>query len=411
MKKSFDRGSVRNIDWCLKSVGINVRQTKISINKFYQFVAISPTITALILISLYIIKNLKQANDAVIAAAYVQGTVTMLASIYIFTRNRHKIYEILTLMDGKFYKYPDEKQILVEFPEFLREENSLKISVLIVGYEFFGFSLALVSPIFAYLLTGVYETTSIYPAWYPWGENGTLIQITNTCIQFSGCVTGFWIFYIDQILIASITIELMRQYRRLGAALSNIQSRTGTAVMKSMRCNSVNFVGYSCSFESKYSDVFRENIRHCIMHYQRLWKLFDLFEPWFSIFYSIELSLAMATLALVFYNLLTAWNPSMLLSVIGSALNVLGNLFSRCIIGEIFAEMNTGIKNTIFYEINWWELSTDNRNLLILLHQMSTRIYTLKACSIYTASYYTFSQLLRVSYSFVNIIRTSLIKK
>lgn len=271
MKSKFKRKSVNVINFCLKSVGINVYQQNTPLRKFYQFSAISPTISAIIHMSLHIFVNRHNINEVIVLAAFLGASIILVASICIFSHNKNKILKLMQIMDENVYSYPNENNISSQ-----DEENCTNIIFFVLGYEFFGFSLSLLSPLMAFLITGIYEA-SIYPGWYPLYEKPVLIAITNV-LQFSGCISTFWLYYIIQIFITFVTMEFLRQYRRLRMILRNIPKKTRDTVLRSIKQNfwyslsDDRSIDFECNFRQKYNDVYQDNILHCIKHHQELWK-------------------------------------------------------------------------------------------------------------------------------------------
>lgn len=71
---------------------------------------------------------------------------------------------------------------------------------------------------------------------------------------------------------------------------------------------------------------------------------------------------------------------------------------------------NIDVLNTIFYEVNWNEQSKPNKHLLMIFHILVKRPHSLTAFSTFPASCYTFASLLRLSYSYFSLLKTTLEK-
>lgn len=178
------------------------------------------------------------------------------------------------MIDQNVYRYPDESSTDYKISDTskLNEYNFHKILLLIIGYEFFGFSLSLLSPLLAYLISGDFET-SMYPGWYPLYEKPALVMITSF-LQLTGCFAAFWIYFVIQVFITSITIEFLRQYQRLAAVLLNVRQRTSDEVFKKMGQDSWHgsIINFEDEFKKRYDKAFKENVLHCIKHFQQLRK-------------------------------------------------------------------------------------------------------------------------------------------
>ena len=269
----FERKSVKIINFFLKSVGIDVYQRNVPLWKFYQFGTVLPTVSAIIHMSLYMFINRNNIKEIVVFAAFMGASVVLVASIGTFVQNKNNILELMQMIDKNVYLYPEETH---NHLFKLDEENLSNTLILILTYEFFGFSLSLLSPLFAFLITGVYQV-SVYPGWYPLFEKPILITIT-TILQLSGGIATFWLYYVIQIFITFVSIEFLRQYRHLRITLANIPSRTKDAVLRKMKQNSWYLfsnklnIKFENNFEQKYNDMYQDNVLHCIKHHQQLWK-------------------------------------------------------------------------------------------------------------------------------------------
>lgn len=267
MEKPLNRDCVKIIDWILKSVGIDVHLSSISFTN--RVFTIFPILCSISSISLYIFNNRKHPDKAVITAAYMGCSCILLSSLIILLKNKTKISQMLQTIDAHVYKYPDEENISVKSNGILSEENLMKSLALIFAYECFGFSLSIISPIIGFLITGKYET-SMFPSSYPWKEEGIISTTVIFILQLLGVFSAFWIYYILQVVFTLLTMEFVRQHRRLRLALLSLKKRSEKKfVEESAKCFGLKKHSRNIGFDN----VYEENIKHCIEHHRQLWKL------------------------------------------------------------------------------------------------------------------------------------------
>lgn len=268
---TFKRRWINWIDLFLKTLGINVHQKTIPWFKCYQFGAAFPTFNGTMHIFLYAVVNRENMNDAAPAIGFLGAAVVMLSSIWILSQNRCKIFKILHLMDQNVYNYPDEESIRVEISELYREENLFKTFQLVFLYEWLGFSLSAVSPLIMFFVTGVFQVC-IIPVWYPQYGDGIIGLGFTLFLQLMTCLGSFWIYNVSQILITSLTVEFIRQTKRLKVAIGSIRCRTQDMVRKRYSKEDSSNLNKLRDMAKFYDDLYGENILHCVRHHQRLWE-------------------------------------------------------------------------------------------------------------------------------------------
>lgn len=85
---------------------------------------------------------------------------------------------------------------------------------------------------------------------------------------------------------------------------------------------------------------------------------------------------------------------------------IMSQSMSRLI--STFSLQNERIAKTIFYDINWLKLDKKNRRLICMFHFSVQQSLDLFAFSIFKASFFTFTGIIRMTYSYFNILRASL---
>ncbi|XP_065213283.1 uncharacterized protein LOC135840588 [Planococcus citri] len=404
--------------WFLQSIGINVLSKEKKLQDLtssflaFHFALIFTTAG----IIMYAIMNRKHFEEAIIIAAFLGSMIIIDIAIPILFQNRYKLKELLFRMDENIFVYPDEDEIHVDYELTMQENYTRKLIILVFCYVCFGFSLSGVSPFIGLYLTGKFKTV-IYPAWYPWKEDNFAKASITYCIQLITSTCVFWSYFLFQIFAILVVIEFERQYKRLCTALCLVNERTKRMFVKKMfndgakvDWDSLNYMNYKHSNFNRnqkvvFNDIYRQKITYCISHHQQLLRSFNLFKSWYTGLFSVELATSVVTFGLVFYNVLQMTNYERCFTIIGSSFNVMTNLFSRCLIGEIFSEMNEKVTNTIIHDVNWYDQTLANQKLLLILHVLTKRQYKIFAFKLFEASYYTFAGITRASYSYFNIIR------
>lgn len=70
---------------------------------------------------------------------------------------------------------------------------------------------------------------------------------------------------------------------------------------------------------------------------------------------------------------------------------------------------NENIMNTVFYEVNWYDESKENKKLILMFHLLiKTTSKEIAAFSNFPASRYTFGGIVRISYTLLRLVRDSL---
>lgn len=76
---------------------------------------------------------------------------------------------------------------------------------------------------------------------------------------------------------------------------------------------------------------------------------------------------------------------------------------------KFFFLQNEKVAVTIFYEMEWYKFDMKNRKLLLIFHSQVQRSFDLLAFSIFKASLFIFALLMRKLYSFIHILRSTLV--
>lgn len=244
--------------------GFNIKGDRYSLNQFFRLCTVLFLLlcTHLSLVT-YAYINRSKFQESINTVAYTGGTILLIAVVLKFIHARQDLKFLIECIDNNMFTYSDEANIEVHYDWLLDECNTLKVYGSALCYQSFGFTLAGISPFIGYML-GNKETFLLYPGWTPW----TINDFGSFAITYfyqsltAGCV--FWIYYLAQMYIIFVISEFLRQYRRLGRALSTIDRRTwkllvGRSILES-------------GWRPKYGDVFANQLCECIVHHQILVK-------------------------------------------------------------------------------------------------------------------------------------------
>lgn len=217
-------------------------------------------------ISMYSIIHRENFNEFVITISYLFSTIFLLTTIVSLFTSKSKIRVLLERIDDNIYTYTQEKDIEVAYSWILDEKNTRKINALIFLYQLFGFALAGISPVLGYLF-GIENQFMIYPAWMPLAKKGFLPYIGMLVIQLITAGSVFWGYYLLQVYVAFMVIELLRQHKRLKAALTSLSTRCELEVLRAnAQQDGIN------NPHVWYVKLFKENLIQCIQHHQLLVK-------------------------------------------------------------------------------------------------------------------------------------------
>lgn len=257
----MNREPVRIMRAILDLTGINV------IHRLYtrdQFLRLCTVLSLLLCTHLslvtYAYLNRDEFQESIATVAYTGSTILLPVVVLRFVHTRHHLKLLLESIDQNVFAYSDEANIEVTYNWLLQEGNTLKVYGSVLCYQSFGFALAGISPFVGYVL-GNQKTFLLYPGWTPWKINGLgsfAVTYLYQCLT-AGCV--FWIYYLTQMYVIFVITEFLRQYRRLGRALSTIDRRTGSLLNRTV---------LEDEGRPRSEDVFADQLRQCIRHHQLL---------------------------------------------------------------------------------------------------------------------------------------------
>ncbi|XP_065199917.1 uncharacterized protein LOC135831402 [Planococcus citri] len=269
--------------------------------------------------TMFSIKNGGEFYNFVIPTAYIGALTVLMTGVLCLFHNKKRIYRMLKHLDDNVFTYSDEVNIQPKYTWLFDEKNIITKFILVMCYEITGYIFVCGSPFMGYFVTG-HMKPEIYPGWTPWTVNGTVTFWMTYVSQVCVVTTSLWGYYITLTYVLFIIIEFIKQYKRLVVAVSTINLRAERSLLEKLNFSNAfnesalgditfqraNFHHSDIKKEHivLYNRLVRENIIMCVKHHQMLKKTFNLFKPWFTVAFSIELGACMSTYALVFYCLL-----------------------------------------------------------------------------------------------------------
>lgn len=272
--------SVQVIIFFLKTLGVEAKKNESNENNIPVRLLLILTPVFFVYPSMFAFLYLRrhEFNEAIITAAYLGGAIFMCITSYSLYKNGNLLKLFVEEISQETLTYEEEISTSIYYSWALREENYLKICLLIAGNVSFGFSVASLSPLYAYLATKQF-TCYIIPSWYPWSDQTTLGFLAILVSQLLCALVAFWFYFSILAILVFVLIEFSRLYENLRTALITMKVRANSFVMVSfadeMPKENMEYVNYgSYVFRTEHKVVcnrfYEEQIIKCIKHHQRL---------------------------------------------------------------------------------------------------------------------------------------------
>ncbi|XP_065221598.1 uncharacterized protein LOC135846434 [Planococcus citri] len=319
---------------------------------------------------------------------YVSIGVIISGGVLIMVKHKEYISEMLHQIDQNVFVYPDEDLLDMEYEWYLDEGNLIIIMVVIFCIQMGDLFILCIPAVYEFYNYGRIHTL-IYPGWSPWSLESIGYQLATMVVQFFGTASGLWLNQMLVMPVLLVLCEYLRQYKRLKKAISLVSYRS-------------KIVG------GDFDQNMKRNIVHCVVHMQKLRKTFYLFEVWFSKLFSCELAVCALSLAIGLFLTTSAASLSKTYNLIVVVVFVNVNLLARCLMGEIFFDLNDEIAGAIFTEIEWYNLNKEQQKLLIMFHHMACQPLTLFGFQIFAVTRVMFAKITRATYSVFNVMKASL---
>lgn len=298
--------------------GINV--LKDSGGKQWRFVFLMVLVlSAMISLAMASILSFGNFDEFVIPMAYVTAISTIIGNAFIINHYGPTIGKMLHHMDENLYTYPDEHLLNVNYSWYTNEQNIVVLIHYVLYAEASFIFIALCPPCVEIILLRKINVNAIYPCWAPWKLEDEKAKLFTMMFQIIQGISALWLNYLIIICIFIITVEFMRQFERLRAAISSLKDRTDIFLLSLKDLQKL---------EITFDDVMHENIIRCIEHHQILFKWvepnsvtpyryfgiwilpicffcrnFQLFKTWFSKLFSLELAICCITFVFELFSL------------------------------------------------------------------------------------------------------------
>nr|ALV87617.1 odorant receptor 2 [Drosicha corpulenta] len=332
-------------------------------------------------------------------------------SIYL---HRRDILDMVQIKDDHFGSYYDKSLVVKnymtsdeDFKVFLQKWGTLASLIHATGF--------ILAPFFLFLFSGTTTTTAeladndslyILPSWYPWSVDSDARYLLTYALQFVQ-VSALCVPIIGNFLfIIYFVIEIRLQKANLCTSLNNI---VVYAYWESMSNESEIFQVFATSTGAtkSYDELLYTYLQDCMQHHIMINEFIEKFISCYSLVFIGCVAYSVSNMSLIAYSLVLLLADKAkaisFLQPIEGLVVVISFILLYSYLGEVITSINNSVRNALF-DIPWYEQSSKYQRAMLTFMCLTQKDIVLKAGVKHIASYKLFTSVLRLSYSFFNIL-------
>lgn len=227
-------------------------------------VIVLAAIPSMVMMSTKNYENLSQILYPVIATS---ALTMVIGGVLILFYHKKSISEMLYQMDNQVYVYSEEDTLDVTYPWYLEDKTIVKFMSIIFCLQYVSF-LFLSSPSILELFFFGEVKHYLYPCWTPWNKASLKWQVVTLTVQLIQSLLASWFNYIVMCLFLITVLEFLKQYKRLGEAISTIERRSIHLML--LQEKRLKYKNNNSILNQSFNLIVRKNIIECIRHHQLL---------------------------------------------------------------------------------------------------------------------------------------------
>ncbi|XP_065212922.1 uncharacterized protein LOC135840361 [Planococcus citri] len=354
---------------------------------------------------------LNSIGDIIQALVFILHSVFLnFATFFIFVRQKY-IVEMVKIKDDYFSGFYEKSLVM---RNYMTADDKFKNFFVKFGTTtcLVHFSSTVISPLLHFIFSDAEagsDETLILPSWYPWQISNVVSYSLTFGLQFIQ-VTSLMVPILGNfIFVVYFVIEIRIQKTNLCTSLSNI---VVYAYWESMSNESPIFQMLSANSggNKSYDELLLEYLQDCIKHHILINLFIRNFIKCYNLVFIGCLAYSVSNLSLIAYVVVllqkenASWT-SYITALEGLAV-VIAFILLYCYLGEVITSINIAVRNEL-YDIKWYEQSAKYRSTMLTFMCLTQKDIVMKAGVQHIASYQLFASVLKTSYSFFNILYTS----
>lgn len=276
------RTEVKFVSTLMNQIGIPIDDISSSRSFYQRAIVLIALLGMQLQTAAYIFVNRKEFSTLPIGVSFSALEFSLTSTYLHLLYQSSSAKKLLTNIDWNMFTYPDDSKIQPKYGWLLQERNINRVLVgLLVYMSIFSILLQTLPPLIAVIRTGETEML-IIPAWDPF--HSAMISYILQVAMFS---VGFVVYYTIQAYLYLVTVEFVRQAKRLREAIGSVHLRAENHALEETRVrecfsgvSKLNAAGVCCGgtyrggevYEKFYRRNIADNVVQNVKHFQALVK-------------------------------------------------------------------------------------------------------------------------------------------